>query len=329
MGDNMYEKARAGANEAFDESRDASSDMDKYQSVDADDLAEWARHNEQMMREVNSESREEQSNSANNFSFSLEPEDTSFSADNEEVVNESTSVEAEAKADKTKSARPETKPNEAKSGKTKPKNNKNGNKETAAESQSDNQSKGAKKKKKQPRQQQQSQQQKFKVVGRNDNGASFAPSGEFTEEQLVKMYRQMQADRARTQQLFNHVTSPYAMHGSAGESLAMAAGAFMGFALGRTMYKASRIGHLRQDWRLRREVLRQERGYYNQGTQSRFGGIREGFSNAASSFVQGWRRGRRTDINMDVQQQATEKVEVKAPVAETTENESTAECEAG
>lgn len=295
---------------------------------DGDFLVDMVRHNEQMRREPDSELRDKRSDGAGDFSISLEPEDNSFSADNEEVVDEAKSVEAEAKADKTKSERPEAKPNEAKSGKAKPKNDKNENKETTAESQSDNQSKGAKKKKKQPRQQQsQQKQQKFKVVGRNDNGAPFSASGEFTEEQLVKMYRQMQADRARTQQLFNHVTSPYTMHGSAGESLAMAAGAFMGFALGRTMYKASRIGHLRQDWRLRREVLRQERGYYNQGAQSRFGGVREGFSNAASSFVQGWRRGKRTDINMDVQQPSV-KVEAEAS-EETVENEPTAECEAG
>lgn len=326
MSDNMYEKARAGANEAFDESRDASSNVDKYESIEADDLVESARLSEQMGREPNSAPRDKQSDNAGNFSISFEPEDNSFSADNEEVVDEAKAVKAEAKADKTESKRPEAKSNEAKSGKAKPKDNKNKNTETSAESQSDNQSERPKQKKKQKRQQSQQKQQKFKVVGQNDNGSPFSASGEFTEEQLVKMYRQMQADRARTQQLFNHVTSPYAMHGSAGESLAMAAGAFMGFALGRTMYKASRIGHLRQDWRLRREVLRQERGYYNQGTQSRFGGIREGFSNAASSFVQGWRRGRRTDINMDVQQ-PSEKVEVKA-AEETAEDEPMVEPEA-
>jgi hypothetical protein len=193
-------------------------------------------------------------------------------------------------------------------------------KRTSAETQSEESSgEQQQKKNKKSKDAKQQKQQKFKVVGRNDNGSPFSASGEFTEEQLVKMYRQMQADRARAQQLFNHVTSPYTMRGSAGESMAMAAGAFVGFALGRTMYKASRIGHLRQDWRLRREVLRQERGYYNQGTQSRFGGILSGFSNAASSFRQGWQRGRRKDINMDVQPQASEKVEVEA-AAEPTEN---------
>ena len=127
MSDNMYEKARAGANEAFDESRDASSNVDKYESIEADDLVESARLSEQMGREPNSAPRDKQSDNAGNFSISLEPEDNSFSADNEEVVDEAKSVEAEAKVDKTKSERSGTKSDEAKSGKAKSKDDKNKN----------------------------------------------------------------------------------------------------------------------------------------------------------------------------------------------------------
>jgi hypothetical protein len=154
----------------------------------------------------------------------------------------------------------------------------------------------------------QSKQSNLKLVDRNGN-KQFVATDEFTEEQLAEMHRSMQADRARTQQLFNHVTSPYLMHGSAGETAAMAIGSVMGFALGRSMYKVSRVGHLRQDWKLRREVLRQERGAYGQGGQSRLDTLRQGFSNAASAFTQGFRRGRRSDIDMNMSAQTAQPVQ--------------------
>lgn len=294
---------------------------DDYSSVGSDDLVDMTHHNRLVRRvpEVENDTVDEAEVQADDGELVVDlntPENQDFTGDVANDVSENSEVvspESKTNGKSTGTASSDVSPAGSDS------KGRDDNK-TASGSQSDGQQPGQRQQKKSKQKQ---QQQPFKLVDQDNK--QFSSSGEFTEEQLVKMYRQMQADRARTKQLLNHVTSPYSMHGSVGESAAMAAGAFMGFALGRTMYKVSRIGHLRQDWRLRREVLRQERGYYNQGSSNRFGGLLQGFSNAAGSFAKGFRRGTRKDIDMDArQQQSAEKVEVKA-AEETPASESTAE----